>query len=408
MGFKKSVANVAVDDNSPNEELDVVRPASEDEVVSGNENVLSATGAEDSSVSEVEANKPEEEVPPVQNLDEQLLASGGMELSDEPIDSTTPAPDTSVESVPASEQATSPEVDVPAVDAPANDEAKPRLERMVGNGNPLSPTDQRKAALAEKAASMPNYGGGGGGIGSLFSVAGQGVKSMLSGLGSGVKVAGGQKLADRFLQPTDPVSVAKRAFRQRYSAYDRAVNDMDAATDRRAASIDRFNEMIVSSEAGRTLKQMAETSKVDLHDFMSDVKSGKNSDKFALKCMETLERDPGFGQAAKSITAAQDAYTAAEKVAETNLGRLATDHGADINVAFESNRLVDAVEKAETDAKKPLPLEVSLKDGDTGAEDKLDTEKQHKKFMEALDKIKESISALIQKIMSKIGLGGPK
>lgn len=347
-----------------------------------------------------------------ETLDDQLLAGGGMELADDEIVAPAPSGDVApaetgaaVENLDVQNDA--PDAPAPGEDAPAG--AKPRLERLVGNGSPLSPNAQRKAALDEKAERQQGYGGGGGGgIGSLFAMAGQGVKSVLSGVGTGVKRAGGQKLADRFLQPSDPVSVAKRAFRQRYSAFDGAVNDMNAATEAREASIDRLNDMIVSSEAGRTLKQMAETSKVDLHDFMSDVKSGKNRDPFALKCMESLESNPNFGAAAKSISAAQDAYTAAEKVAEANLTRLASDHGADINVPFEGNRLVDAIEKAETNAKKPLPLEVSLKDGDTGAEEKLDTEKQHKKFMEALDKIKESIAALLQKIMSKLGMGGPK
>jgi hypothetical protein len=421
MGFKKQqTAAAVVEDNDAGMEASMVNEPSPDAAVpvadlpdtARSTPALDKLGeladelekeALEASSKEKSPEEPEPEIEPVktESLDDQLLAGGGMELSDDEL----AAPAANVDAAPAETGAAvenveagaaGPDDQTPDGDTPAG--TKPRLERMVGNGSPLSPNAQRKAALDEKAERQQGYGGGGGGgIGSLFAMAGQGVKSVLSGVGTGVKRAGGQKLADRFLQPSDPVSVAKRAFRQRYSAYDGAVNDMNAATEAREAGIDRLNDMIVSSEAGRTLKQMAETSKVDLHDFMSDVKSGKNRDPFALKCMESLESNPNFGQAAKSISAAQEAYT-----------RLASDHGADINVPFEGNRLVDAVEKAETNAKKPLPLEVSLKDGDTGAEEKLDTEKQHKKFMEALDKIKESIAALLQKIMSKLGMGGPK
>ncbi|MNL56751.1 hypothetical protein D3C87_1802680 [compost metagenome] len=124
--------------------------------------------------------------------------------------------------------------------------------------------------------------------------------------------------------------------------------------------------------------------------------------------METLERDPTLGAAARNIGSAQDAFIAAEKVAGTNLAHLHADHSADHNIGFETNQLIQRLEEATTDAKKPLPLETSVKNEQSGEEAKIDTEKQHKKFMEALEKIKESIAALLSKIMSKLGLGGPK
>lgn len=359
----------------------------------------------------VEEAKPDEEddlpAPQVGNLDEQLLAGGGMELSDESIDAPSPtvgsASEAPLEAAAVAENA--PEAN--AAGERILEGARPRLERVVGNGSPLSPNAQRKAAMEEKAA-MSGYGGGGGGFGSLFAMAGSGVKSVVNGVGAGIMRAGGQRLADRFLEPSDPISVAKRLQRQRYTGFNQALKAMDAATDERAASVDRFNNLVSKSAPGRTLSDMAEAAGTNLHDFMSDVKSGKNRDALAVRCMETLERDPVLGQAAQKIASAQASFVEAERIAENNFKRLASDHAADVNVGVENNRLVDAFEKAETDIKKPLPLEASLKESDTGAENKIDTEKQHKKFMEALEKIKESIAALLSKIMSMLGRGGPK
>ncbi|TLX16896.1 hypothetical protein [Rhizobium sp. MHM7A] len=420
MGFKKQQAAAAVA-----EDVDAGMEASIDREASSVEETPVAT-AEVASDTVVVANetvdelqkadevKPEEEndpsASPTESLDDQLLAGGGMELSDDAIDPPAPA----VDAVPAETGAAVENVDAvteaPAADEVAPEGGKPRFEPLVGNGSALSQNAQRKAAQAEKDAARQGYGGGGGGgaIGALVSAPISGLKWALSGVGAGIMHAGGQKLADRFFQPGDPVSVAKRAFRHRYAAYDGAIKKMNASTAARDASIDQLNNLIVQSEAGRTLKQMAEARKVELHDLMSDVRSGKDRDPFALKCMERLERDPNFGPAAQNMVAAQKAFTDAEAIAQTNLARLTADHGADINPTFEANRLVGAIEKAETDAKKPLPLEVTAKNSETGAEEKIDTEKQHKKFMEALDKIKETIAALLHKIMSKLGIGGPK
>lgn len=360
--------------------------------------------------------KPEEDndlsASPAESLDDQLLAGGGMELSDDTIDPPAhvvePAP---VEAAPAETGAAVENVDA---DAPAADEVapagtKPRLERIVGNGSPLSPNAQRKAAQAEKDAARQGYGGGGGGgIGSLFAAAGSGAGAVLKGVGRGVMFAGGQKLADRLITPSDPISVAKRLQRERYNGFNKALTAMGDATVERAKSVDIFNGLVARSAPGRTLSDIADASGTKLHDLMSDVKSGKNGDPLAVRCVESLGRDPVLGQAAKNIGVAEEAFISAQKVAETNFNRLAADHAADINVTTEYNRMVDKVEQAETDIKKPLPLEASLKNSETGAEEKIDTEKQHKKFMEALDKIKESIAALLQKIMSKLGMGGPK
>lgn len=410
MAFKKSGGNSTGDDNIPGEDFDEISHGSGEEFVSGSEKKLNVDEITEEVTSvESEPETPKiAEVEQVDTLDAQLFANGEMELSDEPVESV----DVSVAS-PTSEipiEATSSADPEPSIDNQSSDKVKPRLERMIGNGNPLSPDEQRKAALAEKAAaaSQGGYGGGGGGIGTLFSATGSGIKSLISGIGNGIKIAGGQKLSDRFLTPNDPVSVARRLEQQRYRGFNKALSDMEIATKERAVGVSEFNDLVEKSAPGRILSEMASAAGGNLHDYMSDVKSGKNRDPLAVKCMESLERDTTLGKVAQKIATAENAFVAAEAAAEKNFTRLASDHSAKYNIATEQNRLVDAIENAETDIKKPLPLEASLKSDDSSLESKVDTEKQHKKFMEALDKIKESIAALISKIMSKLGIGGPK
>jgi hypothetical protein len=395
-----ATASVNSDVVAPSEAVDITpTPASPaDEVLGKNEEEEKLEDENDLSA------------PQPQTLDEKILAGGGMELDmSDDAELSSPAAD----NVPSETGAAVENVDAaghaPTADEVASDGARPRLERVVGNGSALSPNAQRKAAQAEKDAARQGYGGGGGGgIGALVSAPISGLKWALSGVGAGIMHAGGQKLADRFLQSNDPASVAKRTFRFRNGQFAGALKNMDAATEARGARIDQFNKLVSESDSGRILQKLAKVSNTDFHEYMSDVKSGKNSDPIALECMKSLESDPVLGRSAKGIVEAQEAFTAAQKIASTNLDRLAADSFMDINVGGAQNLLVDSVEKAETDMKRPLPLEASLKDVNTGAEEKIDTEKQHKKFMEALDKIKESIAALLQKIMSKLGIGGPK
>lgn len=412
MAFKSAAAKNPVQDEE--EILDEVMEVREASEASAEAQAPAVTTAE------VPADEPEqqEEVKSeVKSEVETAFANSNMDIEDE-----APAPAETASEPVASAEAGAPAADEANADAPAESvdaEVKEpiKLERMTGNGSSLSPNAQRQKMMEEKAQ-MHGGGGGGGGIGSLIG----GAFSGLSGLAKkGFMHAGGNHV----FRKNDPAFVSEQIQKFRYKEFNGALKSIDDLKNTRDRQVNAFNAEVANSDAGRALSEMAKASNVDLHQFMTDVHSGKNRDPRALQCMELLEKNPRFGDMAVEIGKTNDKVGKAVETAYTNLGHLANDHAADFNIPFENNRLVDGVEKLTTDVKAPLPMEAktsAAKDAsdkpaaapgaEPGAEgqnngpaEKVDTEKQQSKFMEALDKMKEAIAALLQKIMAKFGMG---
>jgi hypothetical protein len=351
---------------------------------------------------EVAVEQPEVAAEKVDDLNSALLG----------VDMSLPEEDAGLTNDPASKTDATPSSTAAPVSG--TDETKPTADenagatpsvptpRLVGDGDHLSPEAKRERAMRERQNAM--RGGGGGGGGGIVAAASGAVGSLIRGAGAAVKAAGGQRLADKYLNPDDPLSVAEGLGRTRYSEFNKALKTMGIASRRRENAVNQLNDYIARSPSGQRLSELAHDENKNLPDFMNEIMSGKNSSPEARDLVAKLERDPNVFKMAADMRHSSEVFDKAQMQAVKNFDKLQETHASKINVKVESDRLLDAVEAASESKATPLPLKA--KSGD-GAEE-IDTKENQKKFMEALEKIKETIAAILQKIASKLGLGGPK
>ncbi len=246
--------------------------------------------------------------------------------------------------------------------------------RLVGDGTALSQDALRDRALKAKQEMMRGAGGGGGG-GIVGAITGS-VGALAKGAGKAVKVAGGQRIADRFLEPSDPISIAERSGRMRYNTYNQSLKEMGIAAKRRENAINRLNQYIETSPAGQELADMAAEKKLSLADFMRGVSSGQIEVPEAKSALGKLEKDVNVYKMANMIRHSGEVYEKAQGEAVKMLDKLQENHASKHNLQFESSRLADAVDAASESKASPLPLKAKgPESGET-----IDTEENQKKF----------------------------
>lgn len=408
---KKPVAAAVLEEDTAYDDVDTAMEAAEHTKVAAEaapadeaNQVVEEPVKEEAVITETEAaeEQPEVAAEKVEDLNSALLG----------VDMSLPEEDAGLTNDPASKTDATPSSTAAPVSG--TDETKPTADentgptpssptpRLVGDGDPLSPEAKRDRAMRERQNAMRGAGGGGGG--GIVAAASGAVSSLIRGAGAAVKAAGGQKIADRFLDPSDPISIAERAGRVRYDGFNKALKTMSIAARRRENAISQLNDYVANSPSGQKLSELANDENKSLPDFMNDIMIGKNTSPEARALVEKLERDPNVFKMAADMRHSSDVFDKAQIDAVNNLDKLQENHASKHNLQFESSRLADAVDAASESKATPLPLKAKSGDG----ADEIDTKENQKKFMEALEKIKETIAAILQKIMSKLGMGGPK
>ncbi len=268
-------------------------------------------------------------------------------------------------------------------------------------GSSLSPEAQRKLAADEKAAAARGHGGGGGGIIS-GTVGGAGRVLGKAGklAGKGVMAAGGQAFADKFLNQNDPMHLSNGLFRARFKGFNQGKREIESALRQKHNNIEAFNSAIERSAQGQQLKEMATREKTSFADYLSGLENGSVASPEAQVLYKNMQRDPQIHQLAMAVNEPNKRFDEACTKAKQNFELLAANDSDRINVTAEENNLTAILSKA--GEKKPFDL-ATRGTGPDGEETVGNSKESRKKFEEMIEKMKEAISAILQKIAAKLG-----
>lgn len=247
--------------------------------------------------------------------------------------------------------------------------------------------DAQQREAIQKAMSQ----GAGGGQGSAFG-------TVLSAVGKAATFMTAEKRAAR--KGRKQVANKELMRLQWEERFDRGVEGFCKAGDDLKSTVDFYNKAFLSTEAGSRLKRMAEDNGQSVGDYLRDLNEGKVSSPEAKALAEKAASDPRVASTWDSLQKAQDKAEQALAQADRSQQKLLRNFPDMVDRDGMNHKLESAKDDFLKGMKEPV---FEPKGGTSGKADK-----EQKAFMERIREMTERIQRMIERLLQRLGLGGPK